>query len=169
MAEYTPDVPRPFLEPDERARLYAKLKKLDNGCWHYDARPSSSRTGAFSRNDGRFLVAHRAFYTAETGVSLKPQDVLIPLCEDQECCNPAHQQKERRRHRKHEQTPTTMAIAAHPNVPHRVDVAAFLSQPRHGCLTYASGATMVLTPWGNFSHNDGVEAAVRRALEEKPS
>lgn len=166
-----PDAPRPYLTPTERERIYSRIVKLENGCWHFGLRPTISRTGTFMFDDGRAHAVHRVIYVELTGRSLSRGTVLNPTCLDQECCNPEHQEETRRKPRPRVAC-TQSSILAHPAMEHlrplpRLDVLAFLSTPGVAVITYRSGATMVISPWGSYAHNDGPEAAIRRALEDK--
>jgi hypothetical protein len=80
-------LPRRY-SPRDRARFWAKVDVLDNGCWAWLAHKDRDGYGKFTyhKNSG---MAHR--YAYEMMRSPIPDDLTIDhLCRNRACVNPAH-------------------------------------------------------------------------------
>ena len=72
-------------------RFWAKVKKLENGCWEWIGALLASGYGQFALRHNQNVSAHRISYEWENGAI--PEELQLDhLCRNRKCVNPEHLQ-----------------------------------------------------------------------------
>jgi hypothetical protein len=77
-------------------KIYSKIVKLDNGCWHYNGALNNDGY-CYIEIDKEHISIHRIIYTLEQRKILQDPNWEIPkklllrhICHNKQCCNPLH-------------------------------------------------------------------------------
>jgi hypothetical protein len=74
----------------ERLAAYTDRSGGPDACWPWTNARSESGYGVITARGGGTAIASRAAYEEAHGVILDPSTVVMHLCNNPPCCNPAH-------------------------------------------------------------------------------